>query len=208
MKKLLAIVLLAAVALTLWGCTPVNDGQASEEALTSTLASIQEMTEKSYDSFNLTVTTKKDDITLKNQFKVRTADGKTTVSYTVESLNKISVENGALTVPDNMIKVSEGKVEIADGKTVLLNGEAVDINLESVDKLALQFKASYFESPSVKAASFFAKVTNPKAFTQNSAIDAQNMTVSVSFNTVKLQKLTLKYNLSTGESVTAEYMFL
>ena len=46
MKKLLAIVLLAAVALTLWGCTPVNDGQASEEALTSTLASIQEMTEK------------------------------------------------------------------------------------------------------------------------------------------------------------------
>lgn len=195
MKNIFKIILFTVIAvLTLCGCEKVNINKADYNSLTQKLSS-------DYSGWTLTVTTKKDDVTLSDIFSVKNSDAQTEIEYTLETLSELSFDSDS-----EFITKKSGTAVIKDGKIETVNGDEVAIEIENIATLGLSFKAEYFGNAKFSDTSFSASVKNPSGFIGKS-LTCTDMTVYASFAD-KFTKINIIYTAENGAKIVCDYSFV
>lgn len=194
MKKIFKIILFTVIAvLTLCGCEKVNINKADYNSLTQKLSS-------DYSGWTLTVTTKKDDVTLTDIFTVKNSDAQTEIEYTLETLSELSFDGDS-----EFITKKSGTAVIKDGKVQTINGDEVSLDIEKLTNIGLTFKAEYFGNAKFSDTSFSATVKNPSGFIGKS-LTCTDMTVYASFAD-KFTKINIIYTADNGAKIVCNYSF-
>ena len=207
MKKVIFTILLVAIlALSLIACDTKADGSGS-----GVYAELNEMVAMDYPIVKLQVETTSNGITLVNKYSATTSSANTTIRYTVQSLNNITVnKDGSYNIPDKMIKEKTGSAIVENGKITVLDGDDVNISVEALDNLKIKFDKDYFASVEATeqdgANTFSAAVTDIKGFTGNNSFDGKDMTIQVSYTTA-LKAITINYTMNSGATVKVTYSF-
>ena len=195
MKNIFKIILFTVIAvLTLCGCEKVNINKADYNSLTQKLSS-------DYSGWTLTVTTKKDDVTLSDIFSVKNSDAQTEIEYTLETLSDLSFDGDS-----EFITKKSGTAVIKDGKVETIDGDEVAMEIENIATLGLSFKAEYFSNATFSDTSFSASVKNPSGFIGKS-LTCADMTVYASFAD-KFTKINIIYTADNGAKNVYDYSFL
>ena len=207
MKKVIFTILLVAIlALSLIACDTKADGSGD-----GVYAELNEMVAMDYPIVKLQVETTSNGITLVNKYSATTSSASTTIRYTVQSLNNITVnKDGSYNIPDKMIEEKTGSAIVEDGKITVRDGDDVNISVEALDNLKIKFDKDYFTSIETAEQdginTFSAAVTDIKGFTGNNSFDGKDMTIQVSYTTA-LKAITINYTMSSGATVKVTYSF-
>ena len=209
MKKVIFTILLVAIlALSLTACD-VNSGNSGSGD--DVYAKLNEMVTMDYPIVKLQVETTSNGITLVNKYSATTSSASTTIRYTVQSLNNITVnEDGSYNIPDKMIEEKTGSAIVENGKITVLDGDDANISVEALDDIKIKFDKDYFTSVEATEQdgvnSFSAVVTDIKGFTGNNNFDGKDMTILVSYTT-SLKAITINYTMNSGATVKVTYSF-
>ena len=207
MKKVIFTILLVAIlALSLIACDTKADGSGS-----GVYAELNEMVAMDYPIVKLQVETTSNGITLVNKYSATTSSASTTIRYTVQSLNNITVnEDGSYNIPDKMIEEKTGSAIVENGKITVLDGDDANISVEALDDIKIKFDKDYFTSIETAEQdginTFSAAVTDIKGFTGNNSFDGKDMTIQVSYTTA-LKAITINYTMNSGATVKVTYSF-
>lgn len=207
MKKVIFTILLVAIlALSLIACDTKADGSGS-----GVYAELNEMVAMDYPIVKLQVETTSNGITLVNKYSATTSSANTTIRYTVQSLNNITVnEDESYNIPDKMIEEKTGSAIVENGKLTVLDGDDVNISVEALDDVKIKFDKDYFTSIETAEQdginTFSAIVSDIKGFTGNNSFDGKDMTIQVSYTTA-LKAITINYTMNSGATVKVIYSF-
>lgn len=207
MKKVIFTILLVAIlALSLIACDTKADGSGS-----GVYAELNEMVAMDYPIVKLQVETTSNGITLVNKYSATTSSANTTIRYTVQSLNNITVnEDESYNIPDKMIEEKTGSAIVENGKLTVLDGDDVNISVEALDDVKIKFDKDYFTSIETAEQdginTFSAIVSDIKGFTGNNSFDGKDMTIQVSYTTA-LKAITINYTMNSGATVKVTYSF-
>ena len=207
MKKVIFTILLVAIlALSLIACDTKADGSGSDVS-----AELNEMVAMDYPIVKLQVETTSNGITLVNKYSATTSSASTTIRYTVQSLNNITVnKDGIYNIPDKMIEEKTGSAIVENGKITVLDGNDVNISVEALDDIKIKFDKDYFTSIETAEQdginTFSAIVSDIKGFTGNNSFDGKDMTIQVSYTTA-LKAITINYTMNSGATVKVIYSF-
>ena len=207
MKKVIFTILLVAIlALSLIACDTKADGPGS-----GVYAELNEMVAMDYPIVKLQVETTSNGITLVNKYSATTSSASTTIRYTVQSLNNITVnEDGSYNIPDKMIEEKTGSAIVENGKITVLDGDDENISVEALDDIKIKFDKDYFTSIETAEQdginTFSAIVSDIKGFTGNNSFDGKDMTIQVSYTTA-LKAITINYTMNSGATVKVTYSF-
>lgn len=204
MKKVIFTILLVAIlALSLIACDTKADGSGS-----GVYAELNEMVAMDYPIVKLQVETTSNGITLVNKYSATTSSASTTIRYTIQSLNKIIVNDDESY--NKMIEEKTGSAIVEDGKITVRDGDDVNISVEALDNLKIKFDKDYFTSIETAEQdginTFSAIVSDIKGFTGNNSFDGKDMTIQVSYTTA-LKAITINYTMNSGATVKVTYSF-
>ena len=194
MKKIFTIVLFTVIAvLTFCGCEKGNTNKVDYDMLTQKLS-------VDYSGWTLTVTTKKDDVTLTDKFTVKNDSVQTEIEYTIETLGELSFDNDS-----EFITRKSGNAVIKDGKVQTINGDEVSLDIEKLTNIGLTFKAEYFSNAVFSDTSFSATVIKPSDF-MGEQLSCTNMAVSSTFE-AKFSQINITYTSDNGAKIVCNYSF-
>ena len=191
-KYLLIAVILALVLVCLAACDGSNN----------TLSEISSLLKSNYSNVTINVTTETSDVTLNGVFDLIFNGDTTTVDYSYDKLNSLSMDGNNANSFKTMVK---GRA-VVSGNNVTVDGETLPLEL-GLNFAGLNFKQGFFTNVSTTSNSFKAKVKNPKGFTGNDDLVCTDMSVEVVFTASSLTKITITYVSSVGADVTVAYQF-
>lgn len=195
MKKFcLLLVISILLIVTLCACDLITNVTASDMEKFNTLLDVD------YDGWTLSVSTTTGDVTLNNKFVVTKETEKTTIDYTLEKLNEISIEG------NNEFKSTiRGSVTVVDGKIVSIDGEEANLDVEQLDEVSMVFKLNYFKNISLNSTTLSADVTNPSGFL-GYEIDCHDMKLLAKYSD-DFDYIKINYTNTDGSSVEIKYEF-
>ena len=195
MKKFcLLLVISILLIVTLCACDLITNVTASDMEKFNTLLDVD------YDGWTLSVSTTTGDVTLNNKFVVTKETEKTTIDYTLEKLNEISIDG------NNEFKTTiRGSVTVVDGKIVSIDGEEANLDVEQFDEVSMVFKLNYFKNISLNSTTLSADVTNPSGFL-GCEIDCQDMKLLAKYSD-DFDYIKINYTNTDGSSVEIKYEF-
>lgn len=188
-KKIFAVAVACAAALSLGACTTASDEYAPLNA----------MLDLSYSKIILTVTDTFDESAfLTSEYVLEYSDGGVTVKYSVERFTEISIDAPAAS---NKITL-KGEALIKDG--AVTGGENVNLPATIADT-GLTFKGEYFENAELEGTYLKADVKNVSGF-MGADIVCSDMKVFATFLD-SFYEITVTYTGENGNAVECGYQF-
>lgn len=202
MKKIILVVLVVSILTAILTACGGND----------VYSQLNNMMNEDYSVIKLEVETSSQGVTLTNKYTATTANNRTSIRYTVQKLNKITIGEDGNFDEDNMILTETGSAVVENGKIIVLDGEASNIPVNGLQNLNVKFDKNYFmstihsENDGVKTITGTVIQDHIKDFTGNQNFAGKNMTFTVTCGE-KLQSLVINYTMNTGASVKVTYTF-
>lgn len=202
MKKIILVVLVVSILTAILTACGGND----------VYSQLNNMMNEDYSVVKLEVETSSQGVTLTNKYTATTANNRTSIRYTVQKLNKITIGEDGNFDEDNMILTETGSAVVENGKIIVLDGEASNIPVNGLQNLNVKFDKNYFmstihsENDGVKTITGTVIQDHIKDFTGNQNFAGKNMTFTVTCGE-KLQSLVINYTMNTGASVKVTYTF-
>ena len=202
MKKIILVVLVVSILTAILTACGSND----------VYSQLNNMMNEDYSVIKLEVETSSQGVTLTNKYTATTANNRTSIRYTVQKLNKITIGEDGNFDEDNMILTETGSALVENGKIIVLDGEASNIPVNGLQNLNVKFDKNYFmstihsENDGVKTITGTVIQDHIKDFTGNQNFAGKNMTFTVTCGE-KLQSLVINYTMSAGASVKVTYTF-
>ena len=207
MKKTIFVILIVAILATvLVACGEKNGSNDIYKNLNS-------MMNEDYSVIKLEVETTDQGITLVNKYTATTANERTSIRYTIQTLAEIKQNpDGSYDVPDELIVTETGSATVVDGKITITNGNEENIPVDALQNINIKFDKSYFmstihsENDGVKTITGTVIQDHIKDFTGNQNFAGKNMTFTVTCGE-KLQSLVINYTMNSGATVKVTYTF-
>lgn len=193
-KIVIVAILLVLVLLCLTACNPLNE----------TLEHINTLLKGKYVRVVLNVSTETSQVTLNGEYIFTFVDDKTTVQYTYDQLNGLSIDGDNA---DSYLQTIKGSCVVHKDGTMTSDDVSVDLPLPDVGVSGLHFEKNFFNNIIVSDNAFEADVTNPKGFTGNNSLTCTNMHVVVNFSVSSLYTLVITYVSENNANVTVSYEF-
>ena len=201
MKRIVSIIMiLTALALAFTSCGSPEDEKPD------IYSSLNKMVGENYSSLTVEITTSNSFGELNSVYVITNNEDSQNVAYTEEILATFDVVDGEYVVPNDYKEKYSGSVEISKNDEDESFTSPGGILLNDLGNPKFNFQSTYFSSVINNNESFKADVTNPSDFL-GKALDAKDMTLSVSFNTDKLKSIVIEYELSSGTRETVTYTF-
>lgn len=195
MKK--SIFVLAACALS--ACLFSSCALKANEAYYDNL---NEIIGQSYSEISLKVTNTFDEESkLVSDFVVTYGDNQAKVTYSVEELLPVSIEEA-----NDWKKTTAGTVLVVNGEITQVDGEAAQFPFEQLTDVGLNFSSEYFSDVQLNAGMFSGTVTSPAAFFGVESFSAKDMKVYVSYTDV-CQYIMVNFTALDGSAVKYFYQF-
>ena len=191
-KILLSVIVLVLVLVCLTACNKN----------TSTLQDMTDLLKVNYSKITLHVTTTASNVELKGVYTFTFEKDKTTVEYSFEKLNELSLEGGNA---DEYISTVTGKAVVQNGNIV--EGDTSVTLPQEVTLERISFKQAFFTNQKVTSNRFEADVKYPKGFTGNSNLECSNMHVKVLHRKDSLSQIAITYDTQSGSNVNITYVF-
>lgn len=191
-KKILLLVIALFVALT---CLTACNSYAS------TLQDLQSLLKVRYSEVVLSTTTTTSDITLKGIYTMTFESDKTTVDYSFDRLNGLSLDgNNADRYKDTI----QGCAVVQNG-SVIEGDTSVELPQE-LDFSGISFKQAFFKNYTISNTKFDADVAYPAGFTGGN-VECSDMHVTVLYSHTALKKIEITYTSNNGADVKITYLF-
>lgn len=202
MKKIISILaLLLCCALAFTACdTPVIPEPDYSEVMTT----LNTLIAKDVSAFDLNVTTRNGNNTLKSTYLVTSEGELVNVSFSYEVMNKFTEIDGVFYPPSEEKSTLEGKIVLKDGEILSEEGEPLDADIETLTFSGITFDAKYFDGIKVSGGVFEAKVTDAVSFLGRD-VSSADMSVRVHYSDAGISKITLKYNTPSGSDIEIVY---
>lgn len=195
MKKVLSVIIIALLAVTLLcACMEVD-------VSVSKLNKVSELLEVEYSGWTINTTTIYKDLRLTSSYIITKSDAQTEISYSVEQLNKLSIDKPA-EFKSNIV----GSVIVKDGKVTSQEGEELSVDLSGMENIGLNLKSEYLNDISVTSSTLLANVKNINSF-MGREMDATNMTLEIAYTEDAIEHINITYIDSSSASVKIEYIF-
>lgn len=165
----------------------------------STLSTLTKLIKVNYSEIMLNVETATPEITLSGIYNFKFESGSTTVDYSYERLNDLSMDGSN----ERLIRVS-GSAVVRDGKVIQ---DGVEVTLPTEAGFNISFKPAFFSNYKITSVKFEANVINPQGFTGNSDLVCSDMRVKVLHNKNSLTQLLITYVSENGSNVSITYLF-
>ena len=191
-KKILFLTILLVFALiVLSACT----------SLSATLDEITKLIKADYSEVMLNIETVSPEVTLTGVYNFKFVGDTTTVTYTVEKLNELSMSGG-----------NEGFKHTETGTAVVSKDKLVegDTELDLPQGTyfgGMNFKPAFFKNYQITSVKFEADVVNPQGFTGNKTLQCSKMHVKVLHKDNVLTQLIITYVAQNGSDVSIIYLF-
>ena len=160
----------------------------------SVCETLNSLVSKHYSQIKIDITTTTGDIQLNAKYEMTD----TQISYEIEQLNRLSFteENS-----EDYKRTIMGIATVEDGEIIEIDGEAVELPSYEELRGSFNFSEENLTDEDVSNGYYYAKVISSQEFFGNS-IYVGDLTVSVSYNTEKIQSITLNYktNVSTVQT--------
>lgn len=131
--------------------------------------------------------------------------GRTEVRYAVEKLNRFTVDNGVIIPPVSYKTLYEGTAIVENDRVISMEGDIVDLPEYNTLVGGFVFEASNFENVTQSENDVSFDVIDASAF-WGSALDAEDMRVTVSFTPNRMVSLSASYTAG-NTAVTVNYEF-
>ena len=204
MKKILtAIILILVIALSFTSCDKIK-----EEASNPTFDLLNELVKAEFANYSIDVSlTDKNSHTLNESYTVVTDEsGLKTITYTVERLNKFTL-NGSVTAP-NSYKSELSGTAVVDGENLIKqDGDDVGIDFAEIKLPSFNFTGDALENAMVvNDDTLMADVTNQEQFL-GFTLTNEAVQIMVEFSETAISYVTLTFVTSNGNDATVVYSF-
>ena len=167
----------------------------------STLEEITKLIKADYSEVKLSIKTVSSEVKLTGNYVFKFDGDTTTVTYSVEKLNELTMEGGT----EGYKHTDSGTVVVRKDKLVE-GDEELDLPLGNYFG-GMSFKSEYFKNYEITGGKFEANVVNPQGFTGNKNLQCSDMHVKILFDANCLSQLVLTYVAQNGSDVSITYTF-
>lgn len=193
-KILFAIFIVVLLTVCLTGCINL--------VLNTDLSEYGNMLKTEYSGLKVEIKTTANNVTLTNSFDVDFDGEKSTVNYSIESLNKLSFESNE----EHYKKVSTGTVVVEGDKITQVDGETVDYGFNKITSPSFNFSAKV-ENVKITDTQVEFDVEDAKIFMRNNSFDGKDLKFSGTVGNNKFESIKITYETDDGAQVELIYTF-
>ena len=204
MKRILtSILLILVIALSLTSCDLIKDKLGDP-----VFNQLNELIKAEHNDYTISISLKdKNSHTLNETYVATTAEnGNTTITYTVERLNKFNVNGSNVTIPGSYKKVLTGYAVINGENLFEQEGDDIGVDFLKVTIPAFNFNDKAIENAIVADGKLTADVIDQTKFF-GYELTTEPMQVEVEFNEEAISEITLTFKTAEGSDAVVVYTF-
>lgn len=204
MKRILtSILLILVIALSLTSCDLIKDKLGDP-----VFNQLNELIKAEHNDYTISISLKdKNSHTLNETYVATTAEnGNTTITYTVERLNKFNVNGNNVTIPNSYKKVLTGYAVINGENLFEQEGDNIGIDFLKVKIPAFNFNDKAIENAIVADGKLTADVIDQTEFF-GYELTTEPMQAEVEFNEEAIGEITLTFKTAEGSDAVVVYTF-